>query len=748
VWWIKRAFELPPRLLLRKAATVGERALRDSSRWCRDRLYSSFASDGPAGEIRRHLTGIDLSALSLSKPEWLTDVCRNYLEHRFDLLGSDWTQVRHGMTCRGLEGYVYGPQEPIVADPEGHWLEARINGANLAESRRIWRLVDPEYTPIDWQLDFKSGYRWSERSWYLMVPYGHLPGVDIKVPWELARMQHLPQLAVASGIAARESAAAYRREFRNQVLDFIATNPPRFGVNWRGTMDVAIRAANWLLAYDLLRVQGATFDREFEAVFRRSIHEHGRHIAGNFEWPAGQRGNHYLAHIVGLLFVGVYLPRTTASDAWFAFALQELVREVDSQFSEDGANFEASTCYHRLSAEMVVYATALVLGLPGEALAALRTYDHRLIKVRPGLMPAPLHIDGEPSVGTADGSACFPAWYFERLERMAEFTMHATKPDGRVVQVGDNDSGRFAKIAAAYVRIAAGGGKGGDGASADDAPCWQESHLDHRHLTAAANVFFANAGFSAFAAGGVEDEILRALSRRQHVGSYRRAEGAAAGAESVRTGGATEWDRALREAAAAKRERKQSVAIVIPGDGVWDGRVLFAYPRFGLYIFRSRRVFLAVRCGPIGLYGHGAHAHNDQLAIELNVDGVDWICDPGTYLYSPLPERRDAYRSVRAHFAPRLADGSEPASLRHGLFRLGADPGAQCLFFGDAGFWGRHVGYTHPLHRLVRLTETGAEVVDWLDGEAILASPAARAITAAIEPTLPFSPGYGIQARC
>jgi hypothetical protein len=695
------------------------------------------------------MNGIDLCPEQLARPEWLPEICRNYLEHRFDLLGSGWMQVRHGVACPGLESNVYEPQETVIADRDGHWLRGRINARNLAESRRVWSLVDPDYRPIDWQLDFKSGYRWSERAWYLTVPYGHLPGVDIKVPWELARMQHLPVLAVASGFASREGgpddAAAYCREFRNQVLDFIATNPPRFGVNWRSTMDVAIRVANWLLAYDLLREQGAMFDSKFETVFRRSIYEHGRHIAGNCEWPAGQRGNHYLAHVVGLLFVSAYLPRTPECDAWFAFSLQELVRETGLQFSEDGANFEASTCYHRLSAEMVVYATALVLGMPEESVAALRDYDHRRIKVRPGLKPAPLHFEGTPA-GITDGSECLPRWYLERVERMAEFTMHVTKPDGNVAQVGDNDSGRFAKLSAIYLRIAGDEAQTGGRSSASNASSWRESHLDHRHLIAAANVFFANADFSAFASGSVEDQVLRALSGRRRVDSYRCTRGVT-GAESVRIGAATAWAQALRDAATVKPERKQSFAIVIPGDGVWDGRVLYAYPHFGLYLFQSRRVFLSVRCGPVGLYGHGAHAHNDQLALELNVDGVDWIRDPGTYLYSPLPEHRNDYRSVRAHFAPRPADGSEPSSLRQGLFRLGSDPGAQCLFFGDSGFWGRHVGYMHPLYRLVRLTETGAEIVDWLDGETDLASLPQRTITGVVEATIPFSPGYGIQTR-
>ena len=134
-------------------------------------------------------------------------------------------------------------------------------------------------------------------------------------------MQHLPQLAIAASLAGAGEAGfapvgRYQREFRDEVLDFIATNPPRFGVNWAMTMDVAIRVTNWLVAYDLFRASGFAFDAAFESTFSRSIVEHGRHIVENLEWDPGLRGNHYLADVVGLLFVAAYLPSSRESDGW------------------------------------------------------------------------------------------------------------------------------------------------------------------------------------------------------------------------------------------------------------------------------------------------------------------------------------------------------------------------------------------------------------------------------------------------
>ena len=273
-------------------------------------------------------------------------------------------QLKSGTALRALAWKAFGIPRgpPSRPDPAGSWLIGRLSSPNLAEARRIWRLIDRNYVPIDWQLDFKSGYRWSELTPSQKIKYGTVRGADVKVPWELARMQHLPQLAFAASTDPGER-GRYSREFRNEILDFIATNPPRFGVNWAMTMDVAIRVANWLIAYDLFRASGATFDEPFQRTLARSVQDHGKHIIENLEWDPTLRGNHYLADVTGLLSVAAWLPRTSVADAWLCFAVGELLAEVDAQFHPDGGNFEASTSYHRLSGELAVYGLALIQGL-------------------------------------------------------------------------------------------------------------------------------------------------------------------------------------------------------------------------------------------------------------------------------------------------------------------------------------------------------------------------------------------------
>ncbi len=706
----------------------------------RDRRAAAHAPSAPAGALAGH------AGLAQAVRRLAADIpVEHYLNHCFDLLGSGWVAIRYGMRCNGLAGYVYPMGLSIRPDPEGAWIADQVAGPNLPESRRLWRLLtaaDPGYQPLDWQLDFKSGYRWSAQTWHVDIRRGHLPGVDIKTPWELARMQHLPQLAAAAARMARAPCERLAREFRSQVLDFMALNPPRWGVNWVYSMEAGIRVANWLLAYDMFRAQGIDFDAAFLEVFKRSVYEHALYIVRHLEWDIQARNNHYLANIAGLLFAAAYLPGAPETDAWLAFAVRELVREAEFQYGRDGACFEASTAYHRLSAEMLLYATALTLGLPPEKQRALQAYDCRRVPGPPPLPPPPAPMYALPAdVAQPARDTPFPAWYWDRLERMAEFVLHTTRPDGRIIQIGDNDSGRFFKIAPVWQRMATAEACARFGNLADYKPpagmadYWLEDGLDCRHVAAAMYGLCRRADLADYAGPAIaEAGIIQALAGTKDF-DLARSRPAAPAARALRVGHAE----LLAEQAERIRRHPRHCAAQLrtAGSGLLDGLQMFGYLDFGLFVYRSQRLFLSLRCGGVRVCT-GGHAHNDQLSIELWLDGRPVACDPGTYLYTPLPDRRNAYRSVRAHWAPRPAAGREPASLDQGLFRLRDTALRACVCFLEEGFIGRYDGYGLPLYLLVELAGDKLSIWAMLDGPGELRLP-----VDAGTPALPYSPGYG-----
>jgi len=690
----RQALNLKPGMAIAKGGSYALRIARAYARQAFSLGRSTFVDIKADGGDRAGWLSHDYSGLDAHLTPPLSDNIHEdaaaVSAHSFDLLGSSPIRVAYGMRAPGFEGRRY----PVELKPTNvEQIVNRLSSGNRRRALAIRNLIDDTYNPIDWQIDFKSGFRWSENTVSGALRYGHEPGVDVKVPWELARMQHLPGLALAFRL---DRQAGLEREFRNQALDFAAANPPGYGVNWMCTMDVAIRAANLVLAMDMFIASGAEFDAPFLAEFRALIEAHGKHVSGNLEWHDLHRGNHYLANIAGLLFIAAYLPPAPKTNDWLIFATRQLIAEVERQFTEDGANFEASTSYHRLSMEMVVYATALVQGLDEDRIQVLKAAEINM----------PL----------------FPPWYLERLERMAEFSMHITKPNGRIVQIGDNDSGRFISIC----------------------PLGGDTSLDHGSTIGAASALFKRADFSEFS--GAEDQasaaLVSALAKGRRVESYLD-EGEPPHAVNRPSG-----------TPASVNDDKNIISdtmIELPDRSVLDDLEMLSYADFGLYIWRSPRFFLSVRCGPIGQNGNGGHAHNDQLAIELNIDGEDWLADPGTYVYTPSPKRRDSYRSVRAHAAPGI-DGQEPAALTLGMFRLEDKAKAKCTYFSATEFEGSHVGYGFPLRRRIFIEGGAIRIVDDTHGAGGDLTAAthpviirdARALKVHFSLNIAFSPGYGL----
>jgi hypothetical protein len=254
---------------------------------------------------------------------------------------------------------------------------------------------------IDWQRDFKSGRSWpSDHISQLVISYPD--GSDIKVPWELSRFQHLPVLAATYRLTGDRR---WLDEIGTQLREWITANPVEFGANWGCTMDVAIRAANWIATLALV-ADAAAAERWFEPVLA-SLVLHGRFIRSHLEW-APVRGNHYLSDIVGLLAVASLFSAGREGRAWGRFAAGELVAEMGHQVHADGCDHEASIPYHRLVTELFVCGTQ-----------AARVLAPDLV--------GPEHDN--------------------RLDAMLRFVADYTRADGLAPQVGDADDGRYLPLA-------------------------------------------------------------------------------------------------------------------------------------------------------------------------------------------------------------------------------------------------------------------------------------------------------------
>ncbi len=257
--------------------------------------------------------------------------------------------------------------------------------------------------PIEWHCDFKSGFRWNPRMYHTEIQPAPYPGgYDLKVPWELSRCQHFAWLGQAYWLTGDEK---YSHEFRAEVEDWIRQNTPEFGANWACSMDIAIRAVNWLWGYSFFQ-SSPVLDDVFRIAFCKSLLHHGRHIMANLERTVTFAGNHYLSDIVGLIYLGILLPEFKEAQLWREFGLKELEDEMFNQVYADGGNFEASTNYHRLTTELFLSSTLLA-----------RLNGHS-----------------------------FSERFMRQLEKMLELIHQITKPDGTVPIIGDQDNGRLHRL--------------------------------------------------------------------------------------------------------------------------------------------------------------------------------------------------------------------------------------------------------------------------------------------------------------
>jgi hypothetical protein len=96
--------------------------------------------------------------------------------------------------------------------------------------------------PIDWRLDPTTGVRAPDRHWSDIDYLDPLVVGDHKVVWELGRHQSLLLLAQA-WFCTGES--RYADACAALVAGFLDANPPKRGVHWASSLELAFRCITW-----------------------------------------------------------------------------------------------------------------------------------------------------------------------------------------------------------------------------------------------------------------------------------------------------------------------------------------------------------------------------------------------------------------------------------------------------------------------------------------------------------------------
>ena len=256
--------------------------------------------------------------------------------------------------------------------------------------------------PIDWHLDPVSRKRAPLRHWSKLDYLDHQVAGDKKIIWELNRHQYFVTLGNAYWLTDDER---FAQAFTSHLLSWMERNPPKLGINWASSLEVAFRAISWLWGIYFFKDSAAMTARVFMPVMKY-LYLHARHLE-TYLSTYFSPNTHLTGEALGLFYIGTLLPEFLEAVRWRETGRSVLLEQLPRHVQPDGVYFEQSSYYHRYTTDF---------------------YTHFLILER---------LNGAP------GSPEIPPEVAAKLTSLLDHLMYITRPDGTTPLFGDDDGGRL-----------------------------------------------------------------------------------------------------------------------------------------------------------------------------------------------------------------------------------------------------------------------------------------------------------------
>lgn len=141
----------------------------------------------------------------------------------------------------------------------------------------------------------------------------------------------------------------------------------------------------------------------------------------------------------------------------------------------------------------------------------------------------------------------------------------------------------------------------------------------------------------------------------------------------------------------------------------------------GYAIYKNNIYYFISRCGMNAMNGQGNHNHNDNLSFELNIRGIDFIIDPGTFCYTQSVKMRNMYRSTSFHNTLQIEDIEQNDYNEKQLFKMKDQSEAKFHLINSKSILGEIRGYEKKCNiihkRQFNLEDSNFELIDYLNDE-------------------------------
>ena len=247
--------------------------------------------------------------------------------------------------------------------------------------------------PIDWHFEPVTGKRIPQLHWSKLDYLDAGVAGDKKIVWELNRHQYFMKLGQAYCLTGD---ARYPRTLAAHLEGWMDANPPKLGINWASSLEVAFRSISWLWALYFFReaVPAETSKRALQFLYLNARHLES-YLSTYFS-----PNTHLTGEALGLFYLGTLLPEFDEAERWRELGSGILIEQIPVHVQRDGVYFEQSSYYHRYTTDF---------------------YLHFLILSRNNRIEKP-------------------------LISLLDHLMYITRPDGTTPFFGDDDGGRLAML--------------------------------------------------------------------------------------------------------------------------------------------------------------------------------------------------------------------------------------------------------------------------------------------------------------
>jgi hypothetical protein len=255
--------------------------------------------------------------------------------------------------------------------------------------------------PIDWHFEPLSGKRIPLLHWSKLDYLDADIAGDKKIIWELNRHQYFMTLGQAYLLTGDER---YARVFADHLDAWMKANPPKLGINWASSLEVAFRSISWLWAFYFFKSSPSLSSETFKRAWK-FLYLSARHLESYLSTYFSPN-THLTGEALGLFYLGTLLPEFKGAKRWQELGSRILIEQLPIHVKPDGVYFEQSSYYHRYTTDF---------------------YIHFLLLSRANNRSLPPQVE-------------------ESLVRLLDHLMYLTRPDGTTPLFGDDDGGRLAML--------------------------------------------------------------------------------------------------------------------------------------------------------------------------------------------------------------------------------------------------------------------------------------------------------------